>query len=132
VPRICFVNKMDRVGASYENSIESMRRRLGANPIALQLPIGFEATFTGVVDLLTMKAILWEDDIGRDPRVAEIPADLLIEAHQMRERMVEQIAETDEALTLKYLEGEEITLEELKAALRQATITRVFNRCSMR
>jgi elongation factor G len=123
VPRICFVNKMDRVGASYENSIESMRRRLGANPIALQLPIGFEATFTGVVDLLTMKAILWEDDIGRDPRVAEIPADLLIEAHQMRERMVEQIAETDEALTLKYLEGEEITLEELKAALRQATIT---------
>jgi elongation factor G len=123
VPRICFVNKMDRVGASYERSIESMRRRLGANPITLQLPIGFEGAFKGVVDLLTMKAIIWEDDIGRDPRETEIPADMLDQSHEMRERMVEQIAETDESLTLKYLEGEEISVAELKAALRHATIT---------
>ncbi len=122
VPRICFVNKMDRVGASYENSIESMRRRLGANPIALQLPIGFEAAFTGVVDLLTMKAIVWEDDIGRAPQESEVPTELVEQAHQMRDRLIEQIAETDDTLTLKYLEGEEITVEELKAALRQATI----------
>jgi elongation factor G len=123
VPRICFVNKMDRVGASYDRSIESMRRRLAANPITLQLPIGFEGAFKGVVDLLTMKAIIWEDDIGRDPRETEIPADLLDQAHEMRERMVEQIAETDDSLTLKYLEGEEISVAELKAALRHATIT---------
>ena len=123
VPRISFVNKMDRVGASYERSIESMRRRLGANPIAMQLPIGFEATFIGVVDLLTMKAIVWEDDIGRDPRESEVPADLLDQAQAMRERVIEQIAETDDSLTLKYLEGEEISVAELKAALRQATIT---------
>jgi elongation factor G len=123
VPRICFVNKMDRIGASYERSIESMRRRLGANPVTLQLPIGNEAAFTGVVDLLTMKAIVWEDDIGREPRETEIPVDLLEQAQQMRERMVEQIAETDDTLTLKYLEGEQISIDELKAALRHSTIT---------
>ncbi len=123
VPRICFVNKMDRVGASYESSIESMRRRLGANPITLQLPIGFEAAFKGVVDLLTMKAIIWEDDIGRAPLESEVPGELLDQAQQMRERLIEQIAETDDTLTLKYLEGEEISVEELKAALRHATIS---------
>lgn len=123
VPRICFVNKMDRVGASYEDSIESMRRRLGASPIALQLPIGFEAAFKGVVDLLTMKAIVWEDDIGRDPRESEIPVDLLDQAQHMREHLIEQIAETDDTLTLKYLEGEAISVEELKSALRHATVS---------
>lgn len=123
VPRICFVNKMDRIGASYEHSIESMRRRLGANPVALQLPIGNESAFKGVVDLLTMKAIIWEDDIGRDPREADIPADMLEQAQLSRERMVEQIAETDDALTLKYLESEPISIDELKAVLRHATIT---------
>ena len=122
VPRICFVNKMDRIGASYERSIESMRRRLGANPVTLQLPIGNEASFKGVVDLLTMKAIVWEDDIGREPRETEIPLDLLEQAQQMRERMVEQIAETDDTLTLKYLEGEQISIDELKVALRHSTI----------
>ena len=122
VPRICFVNKMDRIGASYERSIESMRRRLGANPVTLQLPIGNESAFKGVVDLLTMKAIVWEDDIGREPRETEIPLDLLEQAQQMRERMVEQIAETDDTLTLKYLEGEQISIDELKVALRHSTI----------
>ena len=123
VPRICFVNKMDRTGASYERSIESMRRRLGANPIAMQLPIGIEASFKGVVDLLNQKAILWDDDMGREPLETEIPEDMLLAVHQMREQMVEQICETDDDLTLKYLEGKEITIAELKAVLRSATIT---------
>src|SRR5574337_683037 len=77
VPRICFVNKMDRVGASHENTIASIKQRLGANPIAMQMPIGSEGAFRGVIDLLKMEAIYWEDDLGREPRVAEIPADLL-------------------------------------------------------
>jgi elongation factor G len=122
VPRICFVNKMDRVGASYERSIESIRQRLGANPIAMQLPIGSEATFKGVVDLLEMKAVYWEDELGREPRVAEIPAELVSQAEEQRHNLVEKIAETDDELTLKYLEGEEITVPELKAALRRAVI----------
>lgn len=136
VPRICFVNKMDRVGASFERTIEMIRERLGANPIAVQLPIGFEAGFRGVVDLLRMKAIIWEDDIGRDPREDEVPADMSAAAMDARERMVEKIVETDDELTLKYLEGEEITHEELKAALRKATIankaTPVFCGSSLR
>ena len=123
VPRICFVNKMDRTGASYERSIESMRRRLGANPIAMQLPIGIEASFKGVVDLLSQKAIMWDDDMGREPLETEIPEDMLLAVHQMREQMVEQICETDDDLTLKYLEGKEISIAELKAGLRSATIT---------
>jgi elongation factor G len=122
VPRICFVNKMDRVGASYDRTIEMVRERLGANPIAVQLPIGFEAEFKGAVDLFTERAVIWEDDMGREPREADIPADLRVQAAEMRERMIEQIAETDDELTLKYLEGEEISVDEMKAALRRAVI----------
>jgi elongation factor G len=122
VPRICFVNKMDRVGASYERTIEMVRERLGANPIAVQLPIGFEAEFKGAVDLFTEQAIAWEDDLGREPRETDIPADLRVQVAEMRERMIEQIAETDDELTLKYLEGDEISIDELKAALRRAVI----------
>ena len=122
VPRICFVNKMDRVGASYENSIQSIKERLGANPIALQLPIGSEADFQGAVDLIEMKAIVWQDDMGKDPIVEEIPADLIAQAEAKRDEMVEAIAETDDQLTFKYLEGEEISVEELKSALRNAVI----------
>jgi elongation factor G len=122
VPRICFVNKMDRVGASYERTIDMIRQRLGANPIAVQLPIGEEAEFKGVVDLLTQQAIIWEDDLGREPRQVDIFPDMRVHADEARERMVEQIAETDDELTLKYLEGEEITVDELKAALRRAVI----------
>jgi elongation factor G len=136
VPRICFVNKMDRVGASFQSTIESVRNRLGANAIAIQLPIGSEVNFKGAIDLMTEKAILWEDDLGRDPREIEVPIDLRSEMAAMRERMVEQIAETDDALTLKYLEGEEIKIEELKAALRRAVIageaTAVFCGSSLR
>lgn len=122
VPRIAFINKMDRVGASFERSIESIRERLGANPIAMQLPIGAEGEFQGVVDLLTEKAIIWEDEEGSKPVTKDIPADLQTRAQQMRDQMVEAIAETDDDLTLKYLEGEQITADELKAALRRAVI----------
>jgi elongation factor G len=122
VPRICFVNKMDRVGASFERSVSMIRERLGANPVVMQLPIGVEASFSGVIDLLTMKAIVWEEELGKEPREMEIPADMLPEAQEMRAQMVEQIAETDDDLTLKFLEGEEISVEELKLALRRAVI----------
>ncbi|MEJ5222994.1 MAG: elongation factor G [Anaerolineales bacterium] len=122
VPRICFVNKMDRVGASYERTIETIKQRLGANPVAMQLPIGSEAAFKGAVDLLRMKAITWEDDLGREPKESDIPADLVEKAQEMRHAMVEKIVETDDELTMKYLEGEEISVDELKAALRRAVI----------
>jgi elongation factor G len=122
VPRICFANKMDRVGASYERTIETIKQRLGALPIAVQMPIGAEAGFLGVIDLMTMQAIYWDDELGREPRQAEIPPDLKTEAKERRHAMVERIAELDDALTVKYLEGEEISIEELKIALRKAVI----------
>ncbi len=101
VPRICFINKMDRVGASYEYSIESIRQRLGANPIAMQLPIGSEANFSGVVDLLTRQAIYWTDELGREPTYAEIPPELQQEAEEKRALLVERIAELDDELTVQ-------------------------------
>jgi elongation factor G len=122
VPRICFVNKMDRVGASYQRTISMVRERLGANPVAVQLPIGNESDFVGVVDLLTMQAYVWQDDLGLAPELVDVPVDLKSQAEAMHERMLEQIAETDDDLTLKYLNGEDITLEELKAAMRRAVI----------
>ncbi len=122
VPRICFVNKMDRVGASYERTIETIRDRLGANPIAVQCPIGVEADFEGVVDLFDEKAIIWVDDLGKEPRVTEIPAELQEKVAHMRERMIEQIAELDDDLTMMYLEGERIGADDLRRALRNATI----------
>jgi elongation factor G len=122
VPRICFVNKMDRVGASYERTIETIIDRLGANPIPMQLPIGFEATFKGAVDLLTMKAIVWEDDLGKEPHIIDIPAELQKQAEEMRAKMVEKIAELDDELTMKFLEAQEISIDELKAALRKGVL----------
>jgi elongation factor G len=101
VPRICFVNKMDRLGASYERTISMVRERLGANPIAVQVPIGSEADFSGVVDLFTEKAIYWDEGSGEDPREGEIPADLASTVADMRDKMVEKIAENDDELTLK-------------------------------
>ncbi len=122
VPRICFVNKMDRVGASFERTIDSIRERLGATAIPVQLPIGSESEFQGVVDLFEMKAILWQDETGAAPVETEIPADLRAAAEAAREQMVEAIAEHDDDLTLKYLEGEAITTAELKAGLRKAVV----------
>ncbi len=122
VPRICFVNKMDRVGASYERTIESIRDRLGAKPLAMQIPMGIEATFHGVVNVLEQTATLWEDDLGKDPQQVEIPNELKERAQEARAQLVERIAEFDDDLTVKYLEGEEISLDELKAALRRSVI----------
>jgi elongation factor G len=122
VPRICFVNKMDRVGASYERTIDTIKERLGANPIPMQLPIGFEATFRGAVDLLQEKAVIWEDDLGKEPKIIDIPEELQTQAKEARAYMVERIAELDDDLTHKYLEGETISIEELKVALRKAVI----------
>ena len=122
VPRICFVNKMDRVGASYERTIDTIVDRLGANPIPMQLPIGFEATFKGVVDLMTMKAIVWEDDLGKEPKVMDVPADLKDKAIEARAKMVEKIAELDDELTMKFLEAQEISIDEMKVALRKGVI----------
>ncbi len=125
VPRICFVNKMDRVGASYERTIKMVRERLGANPIAVQLPIGVESAFRGAVDLITMQALIWEDNLGKEPQQSEIPVDLRPQAEEMRARLIEQVAETDDELTMKYLEGLEISEDELKLALRRAVIAGV-------
>jgi elongation factor G len=122
VPRICFVNKMDRVGASYERTIETIKDRLGANPIPMQVPIGFETLFRGAIDLLEQKAIIWEDDLGKDPKIIDIPEDLEAQVQEARAYMVEKIAELDDDLTTKYLEGQEITVEELKGALRKGVI----------
>jgi elongation factor G len=129
VPRICFINKMDRVGASFTRSVESIKVRLGANPIPVQLPIGSEATFKGVIDLFEMKAIFWEDELGREPRDGDIPADMLGAAQEARHFMVERIAETDDELTMRFLEGEEIDIPDLKAALRKAVISGKANPC---
>lgn len=122
VPRICFVNKMDRVGASYEDTIKSITDRLGANPIAVQMPIGSEGDFIGVLDLIDEKAIIWKDELGTTPEESDVPADLKSEYEDRRAKMIEQIAEADDELTFKYLEGEEISTEELKQVLRRAVI----------
>lgn len=127
VPRICFINKMDRIGASFERSVASIVDRLGANPIPLQLPIGSESAFKGVIDLMKMKAIYWTDSMGRNFVEEDIPADMLAAAQEARAKMVEKIAETDDDLTIKYLEGEEISVDELRAALRRAVLTTKAN-----
>lgn len=123
VPRICFVNKMDRVGADFVRTVGMIRQRLGANPIAIQLPIGSESSFRGIIDLLKMEAVIWtEEDLGAEPKAVEIPAELLAEAQEARSIIMERIIETDDALMERYLEGEEIRVDELQAALRKATI----------
>ena len=136
VPRICLVNKMDRVGASFERTVDMIRERLGANPIAMQMPIGSEGSFRGVIDLIDMRATIWEDDLGQAPRETEIPTHLQADVEVMRAHLIEQVAETDDELTLKYLEGEEISVEELKAGLRRAVLagqaTPVFCGSSLR
>ena len=122
VPRICFVNKMDRVGASYEYTIETIRQRLGANPIPMQLPIGSEYAFKGVINLLEQKAVFWDDELGKEMRVIDVPEELADQAKLARAHLVEKIAELDDDLTVKFLEGEDISYEELVAGLRKAVI----------
>src|SRR5688500_3828937 len=122
VPRICFVNKMDCTGANFWQCVDQIKERLGANAAVTQLPVGLEQTFRGVVDLFEQKAHIYTDDLGTTSEQTDIPADMQAEAKAQRDRLIEQIAETDEELTLKYLEGEEIGAPDLKAALRRATI----------
>ena len=122
VPRLAYVNKMDITGADFYRVVGMMKDRLGANPVPIQLPIGKEDSFRGIVDLMTMEATVYYDDLGKDLRIEPIPADMQEQAEQYREAMIESAAEADEELMMKYLEGEEISNEEIKAAIRKATI----------
>ena len=122
VPRICFVNKMDRIGASFERTCQMIIDRLGVTPVPIQLPLGREDTFKGVIDLFIMKALVFGDDLGAKPTIEEIPAEFMASAVAARATMVERIAESDDELTMKFLESEEITVEELYAALRSAVV----------
>ena len=122
VPRICFVNKMDRTGASFERTIQMIIDRLGATPLPVQLPIGREDTFKGIIDLIEMNALTFTDELGAAPKVIEIPAEFLEAAQAARETLIERVAETDDELTMRFLEGEEITIPEIYRALRKATI----------
>ncbi|MFZ2361468.1 MAG: elongation factor G [Anaerolineae bacterium] len=123
VPRICFVNKMDRMGANFWRTVGMIVERLNGHPIPIQLPIGIEDSFRGVVDLIEQKAWVFTDQLGAKPEVIDVPADMIELMHEHRERLVEAIAETDDDLLHKYLEGEPISNEELRAALRAATIS---------
>ena len=123
VPRICFVNKMDRTGADFHRTIQMIKDRLGANPVPIQMPIGIESDFRGVIDLIAMEAVYYLDDLGTKSEASPIPTELTDEAQLLHEAMVEKVAESDEALTEKYLEGVEITSEELIRALRVATLS---------
>ena len=123
VPRICFINKMDKMGADFEHAIDTIRKRLNAHPVAIQLPIGQEDKFKGVIDLLAMKAIMWNDEtLGAEFAVQDIPPELQKKANAFHSQMVETIVENDDDLLHKYMEGENITPEELKASLRKSTI----------
>jgi len=124
VPRVCFVNKMDKLGADFYFTVQTIKDRLGATPLVLQLPIGAESDFIGVVDLVKMRALTWRGEvaIGEDYTVEEIPADLQARAEEYRETLIEQVAETDDALMEKYLGGEEVTEAELVAGIRRMTV----------
>jgi len=129
VPRICFVNKMDKLGADFYYTVQTIKDRLGATPLVLQLPIGSESEFVGVIDLLGMRALVWEGDskgdvtMGAKYEVQEIPDELKEKAEQYRQELVEAVAEADDALMEKYLEGEELTVEELKKGIRKLTVS---------
>ena len=123
VPRIAFVNKMDVVGANFYRVLDQMRERLGANPVAIQLPIGAEDDFRGIIDLVEMKAIFYRDELGTRYEAEAIPAEMEEQAAEYREKLLEAVAEVDEELMMKYLEGESISTDEIRAALRKGTVT---------
>ncbi len=129
VPRMCFVNKLDRTGADFFRCVQMMIDRLGATPLVLQLPIGAEADFVGVVDLIQMKALTWhgETTIGEDYTIEEIPADLVDQANEYREKLIETVAENDDEVMEKYLGGEELSNAEIKAGIRRATLASKLN-----
>ena len=125
VPRICFVNKMDKIGADFYFTVQTIKDRLGARPLVIQLPIGAESDFTGVVDLVEMRALTWHGEVqkGEDYEVEEIPADLAERAAEYREQLIEAVAETDDELMEIYLGGEELSVEQIKAGIRKLTIS---------
>ena len=127
VPRMAYVNKMDITGADFFRVVDMMKDRLHANAVPIQLPIGKEDTFRGIIDLVTMKAEVYYDNEGKDVREEEIPEDLLELAQQYHDEMVEKVAETDDELMEKFFEGEEISVEEIRAAIRKATINCTMN-----
>ena len=122
VPRMAYVNKMDILGADFYNVVKMMKERLQCNAVPIQLPIGKEDDFKGLIDLVEMKAYVYYDNLGKDIREEEIPADMLADAEAYRAELIEHVAETDEELMMKYLEGEELTIEEIKKGIRTATI----------
>ncbi|HKI51966.1 MAG TPA: elongation factor G [Geothermobacteraceae bacterium] len=123
VPRIAFINKMDRIGADFQRGVNMMRDRLGANPVPIQLPIGKEEDFKGIIDLVQMTAVVWNDEsLGAQYDVTDIPADMLADAEAAREAMLEEICSQDEELMDKYLGGEELSIDEIKSGIRKATI----------
>jgi elongation factor G len=122
VPRLAFINKMDIVGADFFRVIEMMKTRLSANPIPVQLPIGREDSFIGIIDLIEMNAKVYHDDLGQNIEIIDIPADMLDLANEYREKLLESVSEYDEELMIKYLEGEEISVDEIKKALRKGTL----------
>ena len=123
VPRICFINKMDRVGADFYHSVDTIVDRLRARPVAIQIPVGAEDQFKGVIDLVEMKAVLWRDEtLGAKFDIVDIPEDLLEKAQQYREQMIEAVSEFDDALMTKFIEGDALTVAEIKAGIRKATI----------
>jgi elongation factor G len=122
VPRFCFINKLDRTGADFWRGVQSIRERLGANAVPVQIPIGEEARFRGVIDLVERKAILYRDDLGKDIEVTDIPEELRASADEHRAAMIEAVAELDDELTMKVLEGEEISVEEIRHGLRLGTL----------
>ena len=126
VPRICFINKLDRTGADFWRCVDMIVDRLGARPVPIQIPIGSEDSFAGVIDLIEMKAIIYHDDLGTNIDVVEIPENLKAEAAKHREKMIEAVAEADDALTQKYLEGEQLTVEEIRHGLRLGTLQSKF------
>ncbi len=122
VPRFCFINKLDRTGADFWRCVDSIKERLGANAVPVQIPIGQESEFRGVIDLIEMNAIVYTDDLGAQPEVTEIPAELRAEARKQRSAMIESVAELDDELTMKFLEGEELTPDEIRHGLRLGTL----------
>ncbi|MDV9903821.1 elongation factor G [Clostridioides difficile] len=127
VPRIAFINKMDILGADFYNVVSMMKSRLNSNAVPMQLPIGKEDSFIGIIDLLKMDAVIYKDDLGVEMEETDIPEDMKELAAEWREKLVESVAETDEELMMKYLEGEELTIDELKVAIRKATIACEMN-----
>ena len=127
VPRIAFVNKMDREDANFLRVVEQMKARLGANPLPIQLPIGQASEFRGLIDLVTMKAEIYKDDLGKEIEEVDVPEDMKAQALELREKIIEAVAGQDDALMEKYFEGEELTVEEIKSGLRKGTINMSFS-----